>query len=66
MKRNIRPTKRFVKDLRQMKRRGKDLDKIEEVIDSLAADTQLPAEKRDHKLKGEWVLENATLSPTGC
>lgn len=54
MGRSIRSTSRFSKDLKQMRRRGKNLDKIEEVVEMLAQDKSLPSEKRDHKLKGEW------------
>jgi mRNA interferase YafQ len=54
MKRNIRPTSRFTKDLKLMKRHGKELDKIEKVVDMLAGDIPLSAEKRDHNLKGQW------------
>ena len=55
MSRTIRPTSRFKKDLRLMKRRGKDLDKLEVVVDSLARDVPLVSENRDHNLRGNWT-----------
>jgi len=36
MSRTVRPTSRFKKDLRLMKRKGKDLDKLEDVVNLLA------------------------------
>ena len=55
MSRTIRPTSRFKKDLRLMKRRGKDLDKLEVVVDSLARDVPLVSENRDHNFRGNWT-----------
>ena len=55
MARSIRPTSRFKKDLKLMKRRGKDIDKLEEIVTLLAHDKPLPPENCDHILKGEWT-----------
>jgi len=38
-----------------MKKRGKDLDKIIDVIVSLIWDEPLPARCHEHKLHGDWV-----------
>jgi mRNA interferase YafQ len=53
MGRSIRPTSRFKKDLRLMKRRGKDIDKLEKIVTLLAHDQPFALEHRDHSLKGE-------------
>lgn len=55
MSRIIRPTSRFKKDPRLMKGRGKDLDRLEVVVDSLARDVTFAPENRDHNLKGNWT-----------
>lgn len=49
----IRRTSRFKKDVRQMLKRGKDLDKLVFVIQELSAERKLPARYRDHQLKGQ-------------
>ena len=48
-------TTQFRKDYKLMRKRGKDKQKLEEVLRILAAGGQLPPEKRDHALAGEYT-----------
>lgn len=50
----IKPTNRFLKDLKLAKKRGKDIDKLETVVKTLQANKILPVKNRDHNLTGEW------------
>lgn len=45
-------TKQFKKDVERIKRAGRDLSRLGEVIDLLAAGTPLPPNSRDHQLVG--------------
>lgn len=47
-------TNRFDKDLRLSKRRGKDLRKIQSVMQTLVAGEVLPIRYRDHMLIGQY------------
>jgi mRNA interferase YafQ len=49
----IRTTNRFLRDLKLARKRGKDLKKIETVIDALAHGNKLAAKHRPHRLQGE-------------
>jgi mRNA interferase YafQ len=44
----------FRRDVRLAAKRGKDLLSLEEVVDALANGEPLPAERRDHALKGRY------------
>jgi mRNA interferase YafQ len=44
----------FERDLRRMKRQGKDLDKIDAIVQRLREDVALPPRCRVHPLRGEW------------
>ena len=48
-------TAQFRKDFKQMVKRGKDKQKLEEVLHILADGGELPAEKRDHALSGNYA-----------
>jgi mRNA interferase YafQ len=48
-------TTAFVRDPRRMKKQGKDLDKLETVVNLLQAQQPLPARCRAHPLRGQWV-----------
>jgi len=48
-------TKQFKKDIKRMRKRGKDLEKIKAVIDLLVAEEPLPPKNHDHKLGGNWI-----------
>ena len=52
---NLAQTKQFKKDVKRMRKRGKDLEKIKAVIDLFVAGEPLPPKNRDHKLGGNWI-----------
>ena len=43
----------FKKDLKQLNKRGKDLNKIYDIITSLIFNEHLPARCHEHKLRGD-------------
>jgi mRNA interferase YafQ len=47
-------TRQFERDIKLLKKRGKNLEKLKPVIRSLAAEEPLNAFHRDHKLVGNW------------
>jgi mRNA interferase YafQ len=47
-------TRRFEKDLKRMGKRGKELQKIKEVMGQLIAEEQLAERYRDHTLIGNY------------
>lgn len=51
---NIRPTTKFQKDLKRVKKRGYDLNLLSDVIKKLAAGETLPEKNRDHSLTGDY------------
>lgn len=46
--------RQFDKDLKQMQKRGKNIEKIKIIIRSLIAEESLDPIHRDHKLIGNW------------
>ncbi len=54
MKYNIKPTAKFQKDLKLVKKRGYDTDKLNAVIKMLADGKELPSQYKDHWLKGNF------------
>jgi mRNA interferase YafQ len=50
----LQESTRFRRDLRRMKRRGKDLAPVQDVVRRLVADQPLPERHRDHPLVGNW------------
>lgn len=48
-------TTQFSRDVRRMRKRGKDLSKLEGVVRLLAAGQRLPPKHRDHPLIGPWA-----------
>lgn len=48
-------TKAFQKDFKRSQRRGKDLEKLHHVQKLLTMEEALPAQYRDHPLKGVWA-----------
>ena len=50
----IIPTTQFKKDLKLIKKQGKDVTELNNVINSLAAGETLPEKYRDHLLSGNW------------
>ena len=51
----IKPTIRFQKDLKRIKRRGYDVSLLTDIIKKLAQGKALPAKNRDHQLSGEFA-----------
>ena len=47
-------TTQFSKDVKRMKKRGKDIDKLKEVVKKLANGISLNPGYRDHPLTGKW------------
>jgi len=52
--RTIRRTSQFKKDVRGMKKRGRDLSKLKEVLEKIIGGQQLEAKYRDHVLVGQY------------
>ncbi len=50
----VSQTKQFSRDIHRMRKRGKDLAMLQEIVRLLAAGTALPASHRDHPLIGPW------------
>ncbi len=50
----IRFNNRMKRDIKLMKKRGKDLNKLEDILTKLAKMETLPEWNNDHQLKGEW------------
>lgn len=48
-------TKRFLKGVKQQKKRGKDLIKLKEVVSLLKHKKELPKKFKTHPLKGNWA-----------
>lgn len=44
----------FKRDVRQVQKRGKDMDKLKALLALLIEGEPLPAQYLDHPLKGEW------------
>mgnify|MGYP003214927072 FL=1 len=53
---NIRPTTKFQKDLKRVKKRGFDIPLLTDIIKKLAAGEPLPEKNRDHQRSGEYRL----------
>ena len=51
----VKYTSRFKKDYRLLKKRGYDMDKLLNVVDMLREGRELPAEYKDHPLRGDYV-----------
>ena len=52
--RSIITAKRFERDLKRAKKRGKNLDKLFELVDKLCADEPIETRHRPHALTGNW------------
>jgi mRNA interferase YafQ len=62
----VSQTRQFSRDVKRMRKRGKDLAKLREIVTLLADGVLLPATLRDHPLTGPWQpLRDFTLNPTG-
>lgn len=47
-------TSQFKKDFKRIKKRGKDLNKLKEVVSAIANSEALQERHRDHALSGNW------------
>ncbi|MEI8342901.1 MAG: type II toxin-antitoxin system YafQ family toxin [Verrucomicrobiota bacterium] len=47
-------TSQFKKDVKRLRKQGKDIAKIKTVINLLLEETPLPPKNRDHQLSGNW------------
>ena len=52
---NVRWRSQFKKDYKRMMKQGRDISKLDYVIEELALPNPLPEQYRDHCLKGEWA-----------
>ena len=52
---HLRTTTAFERDLRRVQKQGKDLDKLETIVNLLQARESLPARCRPHPLRGNWA-----------
>ncbi len=52
--RQVSQTTQFSRDVKKMRRRGKDLAKLREIVKQLAAGKTLHDRHRDHALIGHW------------
>ena len=50
----VSQTRQFFRDVKRMRKRGKDLHKMQEVVKLLAGGIPLPSNYRDHPLTGPW------------
>jgi len=51
---SLSQTTRFVKDVKRMRKRGKDIAKLEVIVQKLAHGEVLDPRHRDHPLRGAW------------
>ena len=47
--------RRFERDVKRAKKRGKDMEKLKTALSLLIEGEPLPERYRDHPLKGEWT-----------
>jgi len=60
----VSQTRQFAKDLKRMRKRGKDLERIKEVVSELAQGNAPGLKFRDHALLGEWKdCRNCHIEP---
>lgn len=45
----------FEKEVTKAKKRGKDIEKLKEIMRLLVLEKQLPVKNRNHKLKGDYI-----------
>ena len=48
-------TTQFRKDLKKLRKRGADMQKLDDVLQMLSAEKQLPERYRDHALVGDYI-----------
>lgn len=52
--RNVTETNAFRRDLKRMRKRGKDLQKLGNIVERLVLDIKLDQKHRPHTLTGNW------------
>ena len=52
---NLRFTNKIQRNIKLMKKRGKDLEKLKTVLNSLQRGIELPAKYKDHALTGNYI-----------
>ena len=52
--RRVSQTTQFARDIKKMRKRGKDLARLEAIVRQLATGSPLDPKHRDHPLVGEW------------
>lgn len=63
----IRPTTKFQKDVKRLKKRGYDLSSLTKVIQILADGKSLPPQNRDHALSGNYAgFRECHIAPGYC
>jgi len=50
----VSQTKQFARDIKRIKKRGKDLDKLKAIVKKLVHGKILPPKNKDHALVGSW------------
>ena len=50
----VSQTKQFARDIKRMKKRGNDLEKLKSIVKKLAQGKALPPKNKDHALVGSW------------
>ena len=55
MKYKLKLTTLFKKDMKRMKKRGRDMRKLDEIVNMLQSGEPLPWEFRDHALSGDYI-----------
>ncbi|MFC1461796.1 type II toxin-antitoxin system YafQ family toxin [Verrucomicrobiota bacterium] len=51
----VSQTTQFAKDVKRMRKRGKDLKRLKAVVSDLATGNTLDPKLRDHRLSGRWL-----------
>lgn len=52
----VSQTRQFTRDLKRIAARGKDLNKLKNIVSQLVNGEPLPPSCRDHALTGKWKL----------
>jgi addiction module RelE/StbE family toxin len=60
---NLSQTSQFKRDIKRQRQRGKDLEKLREVVDLIVSGNDLPPNLRDHPLTGARLSRRAGLAP---
>ena len=50
----VRPTKRFQRDVKRIQKRGYDMSLLSDILKKLANGEPLPPKNRDHQLTGDF------------